>query len=1131
MTHIVDGNLSDWSRVDRLDRPGMSAGGLTLYGAYESGQYVFALSSPAVIGANTTFWLNTDRNPTTGRQAFAGAETGAEFYVNFAPDVMTNTIAPFLYRADGTLIGGPLNVAYGTGGRTAEFVVPIASLGQTTPGLDLKIDVNDDPTLTLPAVYAGNTLTIKDPASLPVVDTQPLRVGIVYSETSANAYFGGGDAGRMAYSQLFMAAQNQATAAGIPFDLLSEADLKNLATVASYDALVFPSFRNVPAADVAQIQGVLTDAVYKYSVGLITAGDFMTNDAAGAALAGDPYIRMKTLLDVTRVGGASGANVDLKGGADSALFTGYQANEQIRTYAGMSTSWYGTADQTPVKQIATQSVTPAGGVAGTESAVIGTETGGRNVHFANESFLGDNNMLQRAIDYVVKPASGPSLSLQMSRDKAIVASRTDMDQAQELTQVNPGDGSPGIYDRLLPILQQWKQDYNFVGSYYIDVGNGANGQATDWTVSKPYYDQLLAMGNEIGSHSVTHPADTNVLTPAQIQAEFQGSKATIDAQLGISIAGAAVPGAPNFLPAARGIAQYYSYVTGGATLVGAGYPGAIGYLTPSDSKVYIAPDMSFDFTLMEFQKKTLAEAAAAWQQEFSSLLAKSDLPIVVWPWHDYGATGWPVSPPSPSPYTQDLFTNVIRTAYAAGSEFVTLADLAQRVAAFEKSNFQYSFDAATNAVTASVGSSGAGKFALNLGELAAGTGIKSVTGWYAYDNDSVFLPTAGGSYTINLGTIVDDVTRLVDIADRAELTSVTGNGTNLTFSVSGEGKFLVDLQNPTGRTLAVSSALGTDLSYAVTGDQLAITLTGLGAHTVDISLTGGPTPPPNEPPPPPNNPPPTPNEPPPPIIPPPPAVVAQPQNQPYFGEVITDPASVAGEVYALYDAVLGRPSDAGGQEYWTGARNAGLSLLDLANAFVNSAEGELRLGTGDDRSFVQALYRTALGREGEAAGVDSWTAALNQGMSRADVALGFAFSAENLAGLKPAFDAGIFVADHDASDAARLYYGLLDRAPDLGGLQSWTGAMHSGLSDQDAAQGFLNSAEYQAKYASLSEAAFVETLYQNALGRNAEPAGLQSWTAALARGATRAEVAVGIADSAEAQQHLVPWIEAGWNLV
>ena len=100
-----------------------------------------------------------------------------------------------------------------------------------------------------------------------------------------------------------MAAQNQAAAAGVPYDLLTEADLTDLAKLATYDTLIFPSFRNVPAAKVTAIQDTLTTLVKNYHVGLITAGDFMTNDATGAALPGDSYARMKALLDISRVDG------------------------------------------------------------------------------------------------------------------------------------------------------------------------------------------------------------------------------------------------------------------------------------------------------------------------------------------------------------------------------------------------------------------------------------------------------------------------------------------------------------------------------------------------------------------------------------------------------------------------------------------------------------------------------------------------------------------------------------------------------------------------------------------------------------------------------------------------------------
>ena len=84
-----------------------------------------------------------------------------------------------------------------------------------------------------------------------------------------------------------MAAQSQAMQAGASFDLLTESDLTNLSKLASYDALIFPSFTDVHASDVVAITNTLVQATRQFGVGLITAGDFMTNDEAGAPLPGD----------------------------------------------------------------------------------------------------------------------------------------------------------------------------------------------------------------------------------------------------------------------------------------------------------------------------------------------------------------------------------------------------------------------------------------------------------------------------------------------------------------------------------------------------------------------------------------------------------------------------------------------------------------------------------------------------------------------------------------------------------------------------------------------------------------------------------------------------------------------------
>lgn len=81
-----------------------------------------------------------------------------------------------------------------------------------------------------------------------------------------------------------------------------------------------------------------------------------------------------------------------------------------------------------------------------------------------------------------------------------------------------------------------------------------------------------------------------------------------------------------------------------------------------------------------------------------------------------------------------------------------------------------------------------------------------------------------------------------------------------------------------------------------------------------------------------------------------------------------------------------------------------------------------------------------------------------------------------------------------------------------------------GLSDVSAgyngslsiAGGFTNSAEFIAKYGSLTNAQFVTDLYANVLDRAPDAAGFNYWMSALSSGQSREHVLVGFADSAEA---------------
>ena len=258
-----------------------------------------------------------------------------------------------------------------------------------------------------------------------------------------------------------------------------------------------------------------------------------------------------------------------------------------------------------------------------------------------------------------------------------------------------------------------------------------------------------------------------------------------------------------------------------------------------------------------------------------------------------------------------------------------------------------------------------------------------------------------------------------------------------------------------------------------------------------------------------------------------------------FGSVEHNTASQAGGVYALYEAVLNRAPDPLGLEGFTTALKTGTSLVDVAHVLLTSPEyGPQAASTS---VFVESLYANLLNRPADAGGLAFYTSELAHGVSQAQVAVQIATSAEGQATIKPAFDAGVFVPGASETAVARLYYGLLERAPDASGLLSFEtfvkqeaatggvpGAIHA---LKTVAGAMLASPEYAAIHPrSLTNAQFVDEVYTGELGRHAETAGLTYWQDALAHGFSRGDVALGIAESQEAQVHLVGQIEAGWHL-
>ncbi len=235
------------------------------------------------------------------------------------------------------------------------------------------------------------------------------------------------------------------------------------------------------------------------------------------------------------------------------------------------------------------------------------------------------------------------------------------------------------------------------------------------------------------------------------------------------------------------------------------------------------------------------------------------------------------------------------------------------------------------------------------------------------------------------------------------------------------------------------------------------------------------------------------------------------------GTLAFDVNGPGAQVTRLYQAALGRAPDQAGLGYWVRSVQAGAPLDALSSSFLGSAEFTARFGTLDNAGFVTRLYQNVLGRAPDPSGYTYWVNQLSAGETRANELTNFSESPENVTGTSSAISGGIWLRDDTAASIARLYDTVFGRKPDVAGLAYWLNNVEGGLQTMpQVTQAFISSPEFLATYGSLTNAAFVQGLYQNTLHRAPDNAGLTYWVGQLATGAnSRATVVYSFADSAE----------------
>jgi hypothetical protein len=165
-----------------------------------------------------------------------------------------------------------------------------------------------------------------------------------------------------------------------------------------------------------------------------------------------------------------------------------------------------------------------------------------------------------------------------------------------------------------------------------------------------------------------------------------------------------------------------------------------------------------------------------------------------------------------------------------------------------------------------------------------------------------------------------------------------------------------------------------------------------------------------------------------------------------------------------------------------------------------------------DQAFLHRLFQDVLGRPIDPGAAASFGAALLGGESRTAVLNSLLESNEySLRQIEPVI---------------RLYYAALARCPDYAGLQNWSNALQGGqLTLAGAGDQFAGSAEFLLKYGNLDNTGYVQQLYRNVLGREADPAGLADWVGQLNSGSSRGKVLIGFSESPEFQADMANQVE------
>ncbi len=228
--------------------------------------------------------------------------------------------------------------------------------------------------------------------------------------------------------------------------------------------------------------------------------------------------------------------------------------------------------------------------------------------------------------------------------------------------------------------------------------------------------------------------------------------------------------------------------------------------------------------------------------------------------------------------------------------------------------------------------------------------------------------------------------------------------------------------------------------------------------------------------------------------------------------------SLAVGVAHLYRGLLGREADPLGLSYQIDGIEQSGGLRDVADTLAASPEGRAAAAGLSSAAVVERAYAGVLGRAADAGGSAYWTAELDSGrVTAAGMVTTLVGSPEFALGGTGIAARGVAHTEYDAVLIEMAYRTLLGRDVEEAGLIFYNDGIDAGrLPLVGLLELFTQSPEFVAGDGTLSDAAFVDRLYERVLGREGELAGIAYYEGELRVGVPRGVIAEHFLVSPEA---------------